>query len=191
MQIRSVLLLLLTWHLTLPLWAAAKDGRLIISLNSGIRGYVVIGDREDSVISRCPWEAKKTVIPKSSMLASLRFTTLIFYPQIGTRIYFRNGKVGLIEIQDPFQGEIQGKKLRVFRMSAAAPGKWADVLIQEFGIPQAQVAGGVMNSEGLFYKWGDMSFNASGPNEIAIYRDPQLLKFRQKNFGRKLELFKP
>ncbi len=162
---------------------------LELSLYSGIRQIVNIGDPEDKVLRAAPqWTPERVDLSADPGVDRVKFSHMLFFKEIGTRAYFRNGRVALIEVQDPFEGVVQGKKLRVFRMSPTTPS-WEANLITELGMPSARAGGGTFGSEALYYEWGDVSFNGSGPNEIAIYRDPVIAKYRQNHFGRKIKLF--
>jgi hypothetical protein len=169
---------------------APKSSGLELSLYSGIRQLVNINDTEDRVLERSAWKPEKTDLSQDPGVGRVKFSHVLFFKEIGTRAYFRNGRVALIELQDPFLGNIQGKKLTVFKLEKAAPASWDQVLIAEFGQPNARNGGGSFGSEAFFYGWGDVSFNANGPNEIAIYRDQEIVKFREHSFGRKISIFK-
>jgi hypothetical protein len=175
----------------LPLALGRDTNPIMVSRYSGIVGVVQIGDTEKAVLARLKWENKRTELPKDHQLAKIRFTHMLSFPDGGIRAYFRNERVALLEIQDPFQGEIQGTRLSVFKPSSAQPEKWDEVLQQELGrMPRARAGNGSFGSEALFYDWGDIAFGKSGPQEMAIYRDPEIAKYRQTNFGRKIEMWK-
>lgn len=164
---------------------------LELSLHTGIRQLVNIGDSEEKVMerSRSQWKPERVDLTQDPGVERVKFSHMLFFKEIGTRAYFRNGRVALIEVQDPFLGVVQGKKLEVFKLAKSAAAPWDQVLIGELGEPTMRAGGGNFGSEALYYGWGDVSFNANGPNEIAIYRDPEIVKFRQTNFGRKINLF--
>ena len=163
---------------------------LELSLYSGIRGVVNINDTEDKLLENKQYHPEKTDLSNEPGVDRIKFTHMLFFKEIGTRAYFRNGRVALIEIQDPFQGTIQGKKLKVFKLANATPDdSWDRILIAEFGQPTQRMGGGSFSSEAMYYGWGDIAFNAKGPNEIAIYRDPEISKYRQTGFGRKIKIF--
>lgn len=167
-----------------------KTTSMLISRYSGVVGIAQIGDSEAAILSRVKWQSKKSPLPKNHALTKIRFSHMVAFPESGIRAYFRNDKVALLEIQDPFLGEIQGTRLRVFLLTNTKQEKWEDVLQAELGRqPRARYGNGKLNSEAFFYDWGDIAFNASGPNEIAVYRDPEIAKYRQTNFGRKLEMW--
>ncbi len=163
---------------------------LELSLHTGIRQLVNIGDTEEKVMERSrQWKPERVDLSQDPGVERVKFSHMLFFKEIGTRAYFRNGRVALIEVQDPFVGVIQGKKLEVFKLAKSAPAPWDQVLIGELGEPTMRAGGGNFGSEALYYGWGDVSFNANGPNEIAIYRDPEIVKYRQTNFGRKINIF--
>ncbi len=162
---------------------------LELSLHTGIRQLVNVGDSEEKVMERSQWKPERVDLSKDPGVDRVKFSHMLFFKEIGTRAYFRNGRVALIEVQDPFKGVIQGKKIEVFKLANSSPETWDQVLIGELGQPNMRAGGGTFGSEALYYGWGDISFNGSGPNEIAIYRDPEIIKFRQTSFGRKINLF--
>jgi hypothetical protein len=163
---------------------------LELSLYSGIRQLVNINDAEERVLERTTLKPERVDLSADPGVGRVKFSHLLFFKELGTRAYFRNGRVALIEIQDPFLGTVQGKKLKVFKLEKADPATWERILIAELGAPDSRSGGGTFGSEAFFYGWGDVSFNANGPNEIGIYRDPEIAKFREVSFGRKLSFFK-
>ncbi len=163
---------------------------LELSLYSGIRQLVNINDTEERILQRSPWTPERVDLSQDPGVDRVKFTHMLFFKEVGTRAYFRNGRVALIEIQDPFQGVIQGKKISVFKLEKVAPATWDQVLTAELGPPVSRTGGGTFGSEDFFYSWGDVSYNSNGPNEIAIYRDPEIMKYRQTSFGRKITIFK-
>lgn len=180
--------------IALPLQSCTQRGPssvgLELSLHTGIRQLVNIGDSEEKIMerSRSQWKPERVDLSQDPGVERVKFSHMLFFKEIGTRAYFRNGRVALIEVQDPFLGVVQGKKIEVFKLAKSAL-PWDQVLIGELGDPTMRAGGGTFGSEALYYGWGDISFNANGPNEIAIYRDPEIVKFRQTNFGRKINLF--
>lgn len=195
MTLRSALTAL---PLAATLWLASCTERqptsegLELSLYTGIRQLVNIGDTEEKVLSNTAFRPQREEFTEADRAVAMDrppFSHALYFKSIGTRAYLRNGKVALIEVQDPFKGVVQGKKIEVFKLQPAGPLPWDQALIVELGWPNSRASGGAFNSEALYYSWGDISFNASGPNEIAIYRDPEIVKFRQQRFGRKLKLF--
>ena len=66
---------------------------------------------------------------------------------------------------------------------------WEKLITRQLGPPVLRVSGGRLNSQSLFYPWGDISFNNMGPNQLALYRDAEVGKYRQNDFGRELQLF--
>ncbi len=168
----------------------APTETLELSLYSGIRQIVNINDTEEKVLERTSFKPERVDLSADPGVGRVKFSHLLFFKELGTRAYFRNGRVALIELQDPFLGTVQGKKLKVFKLEKADPATWEQVLTAELGVPNSRSGGGTFGSEAFFYGWGDVSFNATGPNEIGIYRDPEIAKFREVSFGRKLSFFK-
>lgn len=162
---------------------------LELSLYSGIRQLVNINETEEKVLEKSSWKPERVDLSQDPGVDRVKFSHMLFFKEVGTRAYFRNGRVALIEIQDPFQGVVQGKKISVFKLEKVEPAGWDQVLIAELGTPNSRASGGTFGSEALFYGWGDVSYNANGPNEIAIYRDPEIMKFRETKFGRKIKIF--
>ncbi len=161
-----------------------------INLYSGVPQIALLGDTASIVRTRLPPDPKKKDLKDVPELAALGFSEMYDNSaETGMRIYIRRGRVALIEIQEPFHGNVRGKKLNLFSLSKPDAGTWSEMLIQQFGTPQQQASGGRLNSQAFFYPWGDISFNGQGPNEIALYRDPQLLSYRQHNFGRVVKFF--
>lgn len=160
-----------------------------LSLYSGIRQVVNINETEEKVLERTPYKPERVDLSADPGVDRIKFTHLLFFKEVGIRAYFRNGRVALIEVQDPFQGRVQGHKLTIFNLTNADPEHWDRLLMAELGTPNARMGGGSFGSEALYYSWGDVSFNAKGPNEIAIYRDPSIAIYRQTNFGRKIKIF--
>jgi hypothetical protein len=166
---------------------------MVIHLYSGIRNFVKLGDSELDVkrVAGLSYDQENIPAdPPASTLRAVQVSHLFYYKDIGTKIYFREGRVVLIETQEPFKGEIQGKNLKVFFFELRQDKTWGEVLEREFGSPLARGAGGRFGAEALFYPWGDISFNRMGPNEIALYTDPAISLYRQRNFGREIRLFK-
>ncbi len=163
-----------------------------INLYSGIRNFVSLGDTESVVLNRVSYSYSKEQIQEDTMGRTLKSVDIdysLFFKDVGITAYFRKGNVVLIEIQDPFQGYIQGKNFRVFQFKLPEGSSWEDVILKIFGPPQARASGGSLGSEGLFYDWGDISYNRMGCNQLAIYRDPAISRYRLKFFGRQLRLF--
>ncbi|MBI4404342.1 MAG: hypothetical protein HY537_09290 [Deltaproteobacteria bacterium] len=161
---------------------------LEINLYGGIDQVARLGDTESKVLQRAAWAERKTVTPPQET-AEYSFGPVYFFPDAGMRVYFRFGYVALIEVQEPFNGPVHGKKLRLFSFSTAPGDSWEETLRKEFGPPNLHADGGRLGSQALFYSWGDIAFNRMGPNQVALYRDPAVLKYRQKYFGRVVTLF--
>jgi hypothetical protein len=160
-----------------------------LSLYSGIRQVVNINETEEKALERGTYKPERVDLSAEPGVDRVKFSHLLFYKEVGVRAYFRNGRVALIEVQDPFQGNVQGHRLPIFKLTNADPDHWDRMLIAELGVPNARMGGGNFGSEALYYSWGDISFNAKGPNEIAVYRDPEIAKYRQTSFGRKIKIF--
>lgn len=166
-----------------------------LNLYSGIRQLVALGASEGQVKQAVKYASEKQTFesdgdPATSMtLARISISHSLIYPEIGTKVYFREGRVVLIEVQPPFKGKVQGKKLELFAFKLPGDKSWEDILVRKLGGPIARASGGKFGSEALFYPWGDVSYNRMGLNELALYRDPAISRYRQKNFGRDLKLF--
>ena len=163
---------------------------LELVVNSGIRDVMRLGDSQGLVEQNAKWPVTKPLVKDDPTAEQLGCNLILEMDEIGARAYFRRGRVVLIRIQTPFQGTIRGGRLKVFTMSAAPPKGWEEYLVRELGEPYMRASGGTFGSEALFFTWGDISYNHSGPNEIAIYREPDITTFRQRNFGRDMRLFK-
>jgi hypothetical protein len=162
---------------------------MIVNLYSGVPQIALLGESPEEVKARLPSEPKKTDLKDNAELTALGFSEMYECSDIGMRIYIRRGKVALIEIQEPFQGSIRGKKVNLFSISKPTHGAWADDITAQFGAPDLQASGGRLGSQSFFYPWGDISFNGLGPNELALYRDPQIVAYREHNFGRVVKFF--
>jgi hypothetical protein len=157
---------------------------LEISLYSGIRGVANLGDSWLQVKQASKWPTEAIPLPSGSDEDAIKFSEAYAIPAIGTKVYLREGRVALIEIQEPFHGSIQGKSIKLFDFRLPKEKSWEDVLTLAFGQSIAQASGGRLGSQAMFYPWGDISYNRMGTNELAIYRDPTISSFRQKHFGR-------
>jgi hypothetical protein len=180
------------------LWKKTPQGPpATVSLFSGVAEMAVLNDSEVDVRKKLePTGAEITVIQPadSPALQELKMERLLYVKSQGLRLYFRQGRIALIEIQEPFRGKLVGRDLELFPFHVPSrPGQtersWEDILVREFGPPRNEVGGGRLSSQGLFYNWGDISFNGLGPNQIAIYRDADIVRYREKNFGRVLSIF--
>ena len=148
---------------------------MAIHLYSGIRNFVSLGDGESDVRRLTKFSFAQEEIPLNPPTTTLRtvdVSHLFFYKDLGTKVYFRKGRVVLIEVQEPFKGVVQGKNLKVFQFELRPDKTWAEILEREFGGALARGAGGRFGAEALFYGWGDISFNRNGPNEIAARARP-------------------
>ena len=157
---------------------------LQLSLHSGLEGLVRLNDSEQQMTERSTVKAIRREIPTNSSLGALRFTHFYEVKESGIKAYFRGGRVGLIEIQDPFTGTIVGKRIQIFPFNRRDDKSWEETLIREFGSPLEKSSGGRLSSDLLLYNWGDIAFNGLGPNQIAIYRDYDIAAYRRQNFGR-------
>ncbi len=170
-----------------------QPSEMTIHLFSGIRNFVRLGDNESDVKRASQFtyvqESIQADPPRASLIAE-KVSHLFYYKDLGTKAYFRDGRVVLIEIQEPFRGVILGKTLKFFQFEVRKDKTWSEALEREFGGPLARGEGGRFGAEALFYPWGDISFNRMGPNEIALYTDPAISQYRQRNFGREIRLFK-
>ena len=159
-----------------------------VSLYTGISSLVKLGDTFQGVTKRISQPFERVSVNQDEDLKSLRFSQAIHYKDLGLKIYFRRTGVALITLQEPFQGTIRTKKIPLFPFGPAPQGTWEEVLVKELGPPDFVVSGGKLNSKALFYSWGDISFNAMGPNQLALYRDSSIIKYREKNFGREVQV---
>jgi hypothetical protein len=173
---------------------AAEAPEMTIHLYSGIRNFVRLGDNESDVkraSANMSYVREDIALdPPTATLRAVDVTYLFYYKAIGTKVYFRNGQVVLLEMQEPFRGVILGKTMKFFQFELRQDKTWAEILEREFGGPIARGAGGRFGAEALYYPWGDISFNKMGPNEIALYTDPAISQYRQRSFGREIRLFK-
>lgn len=163
-----------------------------VNLYSGIQDLAKIDDSEPKLLERAKaWSYEVSETPRdiAEDRNRLVFPKVFHFKDVGMRVYLRQGRVALIELQEPFRGVIQGKKLQVFSFAAPEGTSWEDALVREFGSPTVRASGGRFGAESFFYSWGDVSFNRMGPNQLAIYRDKDISNFRQKSFGRDVKFF--
>lgn len=158
-----------------------------INLYSGIDSVAQLGDTEAQVLSRA--RSKPEIETSTPEAQAQGFQQIFNFRELGVRVYFRTGYVALIEVQEPFKGSIVGKKLRLFTFTLPPGESWEAVLVKELGTPQNRAEGGRLGSNALMYAWGDIAFNRMGPNELALYRESNAAKFREKNFGRVVRFF--
>lgn len=165
---------------------------LEVNLYSGVQGVAKIGDSESQLLDRGKrWNPE--VIDGGRQVSGERATNwskVYAFKDLGMKVYFVAGRVALIELQEPFRGKIQGKKMQIFSFAPPEGSSWEDTIVKEFGTPQVKASGGRFGAEAFFYAWGDISFNRMGPNELAIYRDREISPIRQKSFGRDVKFFK-
>jgi hypothetical protein len=159
-----------------------------VSLFTGLSKVVKLGDPVSITLKQNPQGYEKISISDSDELKSLKIEEGLAYPGLGLKIYYRHSGAALILLQEPFAGKIRSKKIALFPFEPSPVGTWEEYLVKELGIPDFTVTGGRLNSKALFYPWGDISFNAMGPNQLALYRDNKIAKYREKNFGRELQI---
>ena len=160
-----------------------------VNLFAGIEKLAKLGDNEEMVIKRTAWTKVKTIEVSIPDQREFGFSKILHIPDAGARVYLRYGYTSLILLQEPFHGNILGKKFKVFTFSIPGGNTWEEALVKELGAPTSKGDGGRFGSESLMYSWGDIAFNRMGPNELALYRDQTMAKFRQKNFGRVVQFF--
>lgn len=161
-----------------------------VSLFTGIPPLVKLGDPLSVVKKAIKASESKVDLADFENCPDCKVSQGIQFDQLGLSIFFNRLGANLIIIQAPFKGSIRSKKVELFPLGPPpSGGTWGDFITKELGAPDFIVTGGNLNSRGFFYSWGDISFNASGPNQLALYRDPNLRKYREKSFGRKLRIF--
>jgi len=168
---------------------AKEIPRFKINLYSGVEGLAKLGYSEMTVLKSPQWEYKEILLTSIKEAEKFGFNRIVEFPDIGMRVYFRRRRAALIEVQEPFKGDIVGKKLALFTFSLPPANSWRDELIKHFGHPQSEASGGRLGSRAIFYPWGDVTFNRMGPNELALHRNPKVAEFRRRNFGRLVKLF--
>jgi len=158
-----------------------------VSVYTGIPDLVRLGDPPSVTLRQI--KKKSVEVPiESAELQELKIEKILHFPEIGLKVFYRGQKAALILLQEPFNGLLRTSNIKLFPFESAPEGSWEEYLIKKLGKPQWIISGGKLNSKGLFYPWGDIAFNAMGPNQLALYRDNALFKFREKDFGRELEL---
>ncbi len=167
----------------------ADDGLMEVSIFTGVPGLARIGQSARDVEQNASHPFQRQPVDKTTELGKMGFSEVFIFKDIGSKVYFRRDGVGLITMQEPFKGRIKGKNIKLFSFAVPPVANWETLLIKELGEPEGRSSGGRLGSEGLFYSWGDLSYNRMGPNELALYRNADLAKYRLKNFGREIELF--
>lgn len=161
---------------------------LEVGLYTGIEQVAKLDESEAQVSARTQFSPEKLDVTDADLIA-LKFTSAVHFKDVGVKAYFRKGRVALIEVQEPFAGGLQGKKYQLFPFGSQKGKSWQEVITREFGSPQNHNEGGRFSSESLAYSWGDISYNGNGPNQLALYRDPEVAQYRQKNFGRVIQFW--
>ena len=183
----ALITLLLTTFLMAESLPPTKEGPFELSLYTGVVKLVKLGDPLSVTLNQV--QKKWVDIPiEKTELPELKIEKAIHFPELGIKVFYRNKKAAMILFQEPFQGVLRTSKIKLFPFESAPQGTWEEYLIKKLGKPKWIVSGGRLNSKGLYYPWGDISFNAMGPNQIALYRDPAFLKYREKDFGREVFL---
>jgi hypothetical protein len=187
-------ILMVIFIITLTQTACVRRGTtnvegLTVSLYFGIEPWVRLGDSQSQVMSRLRGQWDKLDISGNAELAAAGVTEALKLSDHGVKAYFRNDRVVLIELQSPFEGKIQGRKVVLFPYQGRALASWEETLKRDFGPPNSQASGGGLGSDCFFYSWGDISFNNVGANQLALYRDASIAAYRQKNYGRVLKIF--
>lgn len=160
-----------------------------VSLYTGVPGLAKLGESYTTVTTNTKHKYVKFPIEPTSELGKLGYTQEFEFKQLGARVYFKRDGVGMITLQEPFKGQIKGKKIKLFSISPPPGYNWETQLEKEFGEPEARASGGKLGSNGMFYNWGDVSYNRMGPNQLSLYRNKELQEYRLKNFGRDLVLY--
>lgn len=166
-----------------------ESPRLEVSLYAGIPALAKIGDSREAVKERGRFSPSRALSSIDESLTKIGITDAFFYSKIGTRVYFRADHVVLIELQEPFRGIVKTSNLPIFPFALPPGNSWEELLVKDFGPPTNRVQGGRLASDSLFYNWGDISYNRMGPNQIALYRDTDIRKYRETSFGRVIEMW--
>lgn len=186
-EIAALITLLLSTFLVAEPLPPKMDGPFELSPYTGVANLVKLGDPLGVTLKQIQKKWVEILIKKPE-LRELKIEQGIHFPDLGIKVFYRNKKAVLILFQEPFQGLLRTSNIKLFPFESAPQGSWEDYLIKKLGKPKWIVTGGRLNSKGLYYSWGDISFNAMGPNQIALYRDPAFLKYREKDFGREISL---
>lgn len=162
---------------------------LALNLYTGIDQLVRLDDTPEQIAARSTLVAKRLDILPKSELGQLKFTHAYHFEDVGVRAYIKHNRVALIEVQDPFKGQLVNRKVQLFPFTRIQDKTWEETLEKELGTPLDKSQGGRLSSELLVYSWGDISYNGLGPNEIAIYRDEEVSSYRKRNFGRVIKFW--
>lgn len=161
-----------------------------VSVYTGIPDLVRLGDPPSVTLRQI--KKKSVEVPvESAELQELKIEKILHFPEVGLKVFYRGKKAVMILLKEPFHGILRTSNIKLFPFLFGPRGGWEKHLIKKLGKPQWIISGGKLNSKGLFYPWGDIAFNAMGPNQLALYRDTALFKFREKNFGRELQFNQP
>lgn len=156
-----------------------------VLLNSGIRQIVSIGDLEQDVLRRMPWNHSSEKFEGQAKEGG-EFSHALDYTDVGAKIYFNKKRVAMIEIREPFRGKVQGRQMELFVFNPLAGQTWDEVLMRKLGAPIARASGGRFGSESLYYDWGDVLFNRRRPYQLSIYQDSEIRRARQRIFSREI-----
>lgn len=161
-----------------------------VSLYTGIHSLIKLGDTRSVVAKVMPEKGNQNDLSEFTDFPDCKIIEGINYKKLGITAYFNRSGAALIILEEPFKGNIRSKKINLFSLGPPpVSGTWGEFLSKELGAPDFVVTGGNLNSTGFFYSWGDITFNASGPNQVALYRDSSIRNYREKYFGRKLKMF--
>lgn len=169
---------------------ARADKEYEVSLFTGISGLVKLGDSYATVVKNIVSPRTDIPLDTDPELTKLGFAQGVAFKKMGMKLFFSRTGVVLITMQEPFAGFVKSKKIKLFSFMTPPVDDWESFLIRELGNPELRASSGRLSSQALFYPWGDISFNRMGPNELALYRDAKIAKYRQTKFGREVILFK-
>lgn len=189
-MLKKTLNLVVLLILMAPAAFSEDSGPYEVSLFTGISPLIKLGDPLTSVSKSISQKGSKSDLSDFAEHADCKIVEGLSFKKLGITAYFNRSGVALIILEEPFKGSIRSKKINLFALGPPPnSGTWGEFITKELGPPDFVVTGGNLNSTGFFYSWGDITFNASGPNQVALYRDVAIKKYREKYFGRKLKMF--
>jgi len=163
---------------------------LQVDLYSGVSEIALIGETQTEFDQHRRLILDRGPASSPGGLESVGVSQVFDYSNVGTRVFMKAGRVAMISMRRPFRGEIENKKMTLFETNRPRDKTWKEVLIEKLGNPIHEITAGIIGTSGLFYAWGDVAYNAMGPNEIALYRDYEIAKYRKDHLGEDVQIFR-
>ena len=174
----GILVLVILIILLVLLRHGAHQESFLVSPYTGIPNLVSLGDSFKKVTNNSNRDFTVLDITSNSSLTFLGMVYGIFFPSIGTSIYFKRGGSCLIVLESPFKGKIRSTNLPLFEQNNDESFDWEQSIRNELGPPQKKDRDISSSNNLYFYSWGDIEFNADGIVRMMLYRDPRIALFR-------------